>query len=92
MKLPITIEYNSGDEVTYVTSPSDIAKWEVKSNKTMTTAQQNPLGYNDWLIIAYNCMKRESGAKPVKSYEVWIDTVANMTIGDADPKATQSDQ
>ena len=37
-------------------------------------------------------MKREAGAKPVKSYEVWIDTVANMIIGDADPKATQSDQ
>jgi hypothetical protein len=44
------------------------------------------------MFLAYNAMKREAAGKPVKAYEVWMETVADVLVGDDDPKAIQSDQ
>ena len=33
-------------------------------------------------------MKREAGGKLVKGYEVWCETVADVTVGEVAPKAT----
>ena len=43
------------------------------------------------MFLAYHAMKREAAGKPVKSFEVWIDTVADIETVAADPKATQSE-
>ena len=40
------------------------------------------------MFLAYNAMKREAAGKPVKSFEVWMETVADVQAGDSDPKAT----
>jgi hypothetical protein len=73
MKLPITIEYNSGEQATYVAQPPEWAKWERDRG------------------VTYHAHKREAAGKPVKSYEVWSETVADVIVGDANPKAIQQE-
>lgn len=86
MKLPITIKYNSGEEATYIAQPPEWAKWEKASSKIITQASEN-LGMWDLLFLAYSAMKREAAGKPVKSLEVWMETVSDVEVGDSNPKA-----
>jgi len=44
------------------------------------------------MFLAYHAHKRESGGKPVKSFEIWCETVANVTVGDSEtPKAINAE-
>lgn len=88
MKLPITIEYNSGDVATYVAAPPEWVKWEKSTGHIISQAQEK-IGIADLLFLAYHAMKRESAGKPVKPFDVWTETVAGVEVGDANPKATQ---
>ena len=88
MKLPITIEYNSGDLATYVAAPPEWVKWE-KSTGHIISQAQDKIGIADLLFLAYHAMKREAAGKPVKPFDVWTETVAGVEVGDANPKATQ---
>ena len=90
MKLPITIEYQDGVQATYVAAPPEWVKWEQKQGKTISQAQAN-IGISDLVFLAYHAMKREAGGKPVKPIEVWTETIAEVIVGDEDPKATQSE-
>jgi hypothetical protein len=87
MKLPITIEYNSGDSATYIAQPPEFAKWEKATGKTIAKAQE-AIGIWDLMFLAYNAHKRESAGKPIKAFEVWMETVADVQAGVSDPKAT----
>jgi hypothetical protein len=87
MKLAITIEYNSGESATYIAQPPEWAKWEKTTGHTITKAQEN-IGIWDLMILAYNAHKREAAGKPVKAFEVWMETVADVRTGQEDPKAT----
>lgn len=87
MKSQINITYNSGEEGTYYAQPPEFAKWEKATGKNLTELG----GIWDILFLAYNAMKREAAGKPVKSFEVWMDTVANVETIAADPKVTQSE-
>ena len=86
MKLSITIEYNSGESATYIAQPPEWAKWEKATGHTIAKAQDN-IGIWDLMFLAYNAYKRESAGKPVKSFDVWMETVADIKTGDDDPKA-----
>jgi len=86
MKTAITVEYQSGDAATYVAAPPEWCKWENKTGKTIQ--QANEIGISDLLFLAYSAMKREAAGKPVKPYEIWIETVSDVSIGDLDPKVT----
>jgi hypothetical protein len=88
MKLPITIEYMSGESATYTAQPPEWAKWEQKTSLTISQAQEK-IGISDLLFLAWNAMKREAGGKPVKGYEIWCETVADVQVGDNDPKVTE---
>jgi hypothetical protein len=90
MKLAITIEFNSGDVATYVAAPPEWIKWE-KSTGHIISQAQDKIGIADLVFLAYHAMKREQAGKPVKPFEIWCDTVANVTVGETDPKATQSE-
>ena len=92
MKLPITIEYNSGEQATYTAQTPEFCKWEKETNKTILDMQKN-MGLWDLMFLAYHAYKREAGGKPVKPLDVWIETVSdfNTETGDADPKATQQE-
>jgi hypothetical protein len=72
MKLPITIEYNSGEQATYIAQPPEWQKWEQKTG--------NIIGH-----------KREAAGKAVKPYEAWCETVTDVQVGDANPKATEKE-
>ena len=87
MKLPITIEYMSGDTATYTAQPPEWAKWENKTGYTISQAQEK-IGISDLLFLAWNAMKRESGGKPVKPFEIWCETVSDVRTGDESPKVT----
>ncbi len=86
MKLAITIKYNAGDEATYIAQPPEWAKWEKATSKVISQASEN-LGMWDLLFLAYNAMKREAAGKPVKPFDVWMETVSDIEVGDSDPKA-----
>jgi hypothetical protein len=90
MKLPITIEYNSGEVATYVAAPPEWCKWEKNTGHIISQAQEK-IGLSDLLFLAYHAMKREAAGKPVKTFDIWTETVSNVEVGDASPKATQSE-
>ena len=88
MKLPITIEYMSGESATYTAQPPEWAKWEQKTSLTISQAQEK-IGISDLLFLAWHAMKREAGGKPIKGYEIWCETVADVQVGDNSPKVTE---
>lgn len=90
MKLAITIEYNGGVTETYVAQPPEWAKWESKTGFTIQQAQEK-VGISDLMYLAYHAMKRNEAGKPVKPFEVWMETVVDVTTGDNDPKATSAE-
>ena len=90
MKLPITIEYAGGLTETYVAQPPEWAKWETKTGFTIQQAQEK-IGISDLMFLAYHAMKRELAGKPVKSFDVWMETVVDVTTGDNDPKAISAE-
>ena len=87
MKLPITITYNSGDEATYTAQPPEWAKWERETKNVISQAKEK-MGIWDLMFLAYHAYKRESAGKPTKPFEIWAETVADVTVGDDNPKAT----
>jgi hypothetical protein len=92
MKLPITIEFTSGESATYTALPPEWMKWE---NKTGNTIQQvsEKLGIADLMFLAYHAMKREAAGKTVKPFEVWCETVTDIKMEETDsPKATNPEQ
>ncbi len=90
MKLPITIEYSSGEQATYIAQPPEWAKWEKQTGNTIGQAQDK-MGISDLMFLAYHAHKREAGGKPVKPYDAWMETVTDLIVGDANPKATQQE-
>jgi hypothetical protein len=91
MKLPITIEYMTGEEATYVAQPPEWLKWETKTGFTIGQAQEK-IGISDLMFLAYNAHKRTSAGKPIKGYEIWCETVANVTVGEIEnPKVISAE-
>jgi hypothetical protein len=90
MKLPITIEYNSGEQATYIAQPPEWAKWEKATGNIIGQASEK-MGIADLMFLAYHAHKRENAGKPVKPYEAWMETVVDVIVGDANPKDTQSE-
>jgi len=90
MKLPITIEYNNGEQATFVAAPPEWVKWEKHTGNTIAQAQDK-IGISDLVFLAYHAMKREAAGKPVKPIEVWTETIADVVVGEANPKVTQSE-
>ena len=87
MKSEITITYNSGDQATYVAQPPEYAKWEKATGKSLNDLS----GVWDVMFLAYNAMKREAAGKPVKAFEVWMETVADIEVVNKDPKGLTSE-
>jgi hypothetical protein len=91
MKLPITIEYTNGDQATYTAQPPEWLKWETKTGFTIGQAQDK-MGISDLMFLAYHAHKREAAGKPVKAFEIWCESVTNVTVGDSEtPKAINAE-
>jgi hypothetical protein len=92
MKLPITIEFTSGERETYVALPPEWMKWEQKTGNTIQQVADK-LGIADLMFLAYHAMKRESAGKAVKPFDVWCEGVTDIDMGEsANPKAMNPDQ
>jgi len=88
MKLQIHIETNDGQTLTTTAHPPEFAKWEQKTGFTIQQAQEK-IGISDLMFLAWSALKREAAGKPVKPYEIWCETVLDITVGDTEnPKAT----
>lgn len=87
MKSQITIKYNSGDSASYIAQPPEYAKWEKATGKSLSELS----GMWDILFLAYNAMKREAAGKPVKSFEVWMDTVEDVDLENLNPKGLKAE-
>jgi hypothetical protein len=87
MKLPITIEYNSGETAIYIAQPPEWAKWEKETGRTIGEASGG-IGIWDLMFLAYNAYKREAAGKPTKAFNIWMDTIADIKAGEDNPKAT----
>jgi hypothetical protein len=85
MKTEITIQYQGGESVTYVAEAPEWMKWEMRTSKTIQQASE--IGITDLLFLGYSAMKRSMAGKPVKPFEVWVETVADVNVGDVSPKA-----
>ena len=90
MKLSITIEFTSGDQATFVAAPPEWVRWEKSTGNTISQAQEK-IGISDLVFLAYHAMKREAAGKPVKPIEAWTETIAEVSVGEANPKVTQSE-
>ena len=90
MKLPITVEFNSGESATYVAAPPEWVRWEKQTGHTISQAQEK-IGISDLVFLAYHAMKREAAGKPVKPIEAWTETISDVVVGEADPKVTKSE-
>jgi hypothetical protein len=90
MKLNIEVTYQTGEVATYTAAPPEWQKWEQKTGFTIQQAEEK-IGISDLLFLAYNAMKREQAGKPVKSYDIWCEGVADIGAGNADPKVTPSE-
>ena len=90
MKLPITIEYNDGVQATYVAAPPEWVKWEKHTGNTIAQAQDK-MGISDLVFLAYYAMKRNAAGKPVKPIDAWTETIADVIVGELDPKVILSE-
>ena len=89
MKSQITITYNSGDQATYVAQPPEYAKWERETGKTIS--QMDKTGIWDILFLAYHAHKREAAGKPVKPFDIWMETVADVDVRVDSPKSIETE-
>jgi hypothetical protein len=48
-------------------------------------------GMYDILYVAHSAMKREAGGKPVKPLDIWMESVADVEVGDESPKVIQEE-
>ena len=88
MKLPITIEFTTGESATYTALPPEWMKWERQSGNTIQQVAEK-LGLADLMFLADHAMKREAAGKTVKPFEVWCETVTDISMGESEnPKAT----
>ena len=90
MKLAITVEFTNVTSDTFTAQPPEWVKWD-KSTGFIVSQAQEKIGISDLVFLAYHAMKREAGGKPVKTLDQWTETVANIEVGDSDPKTTSAE-
>ena len=87
MQQNITIKYNDGTETIYQVRPPDYAKWELTTKKVISQFG----GMWDILFVAHSAMKRDAGGKTVKPLDVWMESIADVEVGDENPKVIQEE-
>jgi hypothetical protein len=45
----------------------------------------------DILFVAHLAMKRDAGSKPTKPFDAWMESVADVEVGEGDPKAMSAE-
>lgn len=87
MQQEITIEYVSGDKAVLTALTSDYARWEKETNKPATEFGQ----IWDIFYVAYQAYRRSMAGRPIKDFDNWMDSVADIKAGGDDPKVTSAE-
>ena len=87
MQQQITIKYIDGTETSYMVRPPDYARWEMATKKVISQFG----GMWDILYVAHSAMKRETGGKPTKTLDQWMESVDDVEVGEGDPKVIQEE-
>jgi hypothetical protein len=87
MQQQITIKYVDGSEDAYTVRPPDYAKWEMATKKVISDFG----GMWDILFVAHSAMKRDAAGKPIKTLDVWMESVVDVEVGSDTPKAMQEE-
>lgn len=83
MKLPLEIEYATGNKVEVIASAPDIVKFEDKFNIAITKAGQD-MKLTYLLFLAHSALVRTKQTD--LSFEAWCETVEGVGGSDTDPK------
>ena len=92
MKLGITVSYHSGANESVLVLPPEWIKWETKTNRKITDVANDALGLSDLAFLAYHAIKRTNPGSPLKPYEVWVETIADLDVEVTEnPKVTRGE-
>ena len=83
MKKSIKIKYQDGTESSHIAYPPDFTRWELHTKKSLSDFA----GMHDILWVAHSAMKREAAGKPVKPFDVWIESIIEIDVDNDTPKA-----
>ena len=92
MKLGITITYHSGEGESATVLPPEWIKWEIKTSRKITDVANDALGLSDLSFLAYHALKRQKGGTPMKPYEAWVETIADLDVEVAERPKAMSDE
>ena len=84
MRFTMHVEFEDGAGVTSVASVPDLLAFERKFDKPITEFGS---GLKlEWILwLAWNSLRRRD--KAGNDFDVWADTVTNITVGDSDDDA-----
>ncbi len=89
MRLQINVTYHSGESELATVLPPEWIKWETSTKRKITNVNDDHLGISDLAFLAYSALKREKAGQPVKPYEIWVETIADLDVMNTpNPKAT----
>ena len=89
MKLGINITYHSGESELATILPPEWIKWETKTSRKITDVSNDHLGISDLAFLAYSALKREKAGQPIKPFEAWVETIADLdVVNTPSPKVT----
>ena len=80
MKLGIMVTYHSGESESVLVLPPEWIKWETKTSRKITDVANDALGLSDLAFLAYSAIKRTKVGQPLKPYETWIETIADLDV------------
>lgn len=88
MRLQINVTYHSGESELATVLPPEWIKWETNTKRKITNVNDDHLGISDLAFLAYSAIKRQKAGQPVKPFDVWCETIADLDVLDTQsPKA-----
>lgn len=83
MKLELTVTYLNEDVTSVVCVVPDFVAWERHSKRKISDLSAG-IGIEDLSFLAHSALRRREQIKP---FDVWVETVSEIELLDADPKA-----
>lgn len=85
MKAKLNIKTIQGEEIEVEALVPDFIAWERHSKRKISDLV-NGIAMEDMAFLAHSALKRRENVKP---FDGWIMSIAEIEMGDEDPKATK---
>lgn len=89
MQLTINYTTKTGDDVTVTTTPWSVACWERKYETKIGRIEDEKLGIEDLLYLAWEATKAADDGTVVPVFDTWARTVATIRTVDGDNPETR---